>query len=142
VVVLLQALGCAGRSPWVAEASALELGEYIALTAQLVSLRVEDPATAWEKNEDGTPNARKPCKRLMAEPLSELRDRVSVLAASRGKKNGAPLPPAAPAPGAGPTSLTEREAAMCKRMKIDPAAYAEKKAAIAARSGRSPATEN
>lgn len=58
-----------------AESAAIELSSRRELIAELVKLGIETPATAWE----GKPEDRKPCKRLNAEPVAELRERVKLL---------------------------------------------------------------
>lgn len=58
----------------------IELSERRGLIADLVKLSVEVPATAWE----GDPKDRTPSKRLAAEPIGDLRDRVGVLKAAKG----------------------------------------------------------
>jgi phage I-like protein len=56
----------------------LEFGARQSLVASLVKLGAEIPATAWE----GAPENRKPCVRLMSEPLESLRGRVQALGAA------------------------------------------------------------
>lgn len=61
------------------ERRVLELSARRDLIADLVKMDVETPALAWE----GAAENRKPCKRLAAEPIEELRARVKILAKSR-----------------------------------------------------------
>lgn len=122
----------AGRAKLRAEQDKLEAGERRTLVAELVKLGVELPATAWADDK-----AAKPSRRLAAEPLSELRERVATWRTARGGK--APAGPAAPKGEA--IQLSARELKLCSDKKIDPAVYAEQRAAIAARSSRLSAQE-
>ncbi len=124
----------AERAKVAKDRAALEAGERRTLVAQLVKLSIEIPATAWEPDADGVPT-QTPCKRLAAEPIDELRDRVAKLSAARGGRelgDGGPKPPT----GAGAHGLSERELTMCRDRNVDPAVYAAKKAALAARTVR------
>ncbi len=65
-----------------ADREALEASERRALVTELVTLKAETPATAWERNAAGEiaeGDARKPVKRLSSEPLAELRERVKTM---------------------------------------------------------------
>lgn len=105
--------------------AALELSDRRRLIADLVKLGAETPATAWA----GDAKKLVPCKRLAAEPIGELRDRVQVLLAARGGKM-----PTAPKPPTGEThGLSERELEKCKKRGIDPAKYSEVKASMTGR---------
>lgn len=89
----------ADRAKVDADRAELEASERRSLVTELVTLRAETPATAWEKNDKGEipeGDARKPCKRLAAEPIAELRTRVAALRpAQPASNNGNPRPPAA-----------------------------------------------
>jgi len=61
------------------ERAAADSVERKRLIARLVKMGVETPATAWE----GEPEKQTPCKRLAAEPVSEMRARVEALAKTR-----------------------------------------------------------
>lgn len=108
-----------------ADQAALEANERRSLVAQLVKLHVELPATAWA-DEKGTV----PCDRLMKEPIAELRARVAKLSAAP-QQHRTVTPPASEV---GVHGLTQRELALCAEKKIDPAKYAETRAAIRDRS--------
>lgn len=112
------------RAKLTKERDALEAGERRSLVAQLVKLGVEIPATAWLDDK-----AQRPSKRLTAEPIEDLRDRVTKLSVARGGRM--PAAPEAPITAAG---LSARELEMCRTKKIDPAKYAETRARISARS--------
>lgn len=95
----------------------LELTERKALVASLVTLRAETPHTSGLAVGTLVP-------RLMAEPIVELRARVTALGGTAPK-----APVARVVPGADPIEgLSERERAMCAEMKLDPATYAAHKA--------------
>lgn len=120
----------AEKAKLAAERQALETSERRKLVGELVKLGAEIPATAWA-DDKGTV----PVVRLTSEPLEELRARVKAL-------SGAPRAQAAiRAPVMGAGGLTERELEMCKTKKIDPAKYAETRAAIRARNARPSAQE-
>ncbi len=111
------------------EKSALEAGERKTLAAELVKLGKETPHTS------GLAYG-KLAKHLADMPLVELRDRV----ASFRRTGGPPKPPTPPSTG-DEHGLTERELEKCRAKKVDPAAYAKTKAAIAARSTRATAQQ-
>lgn len=71
------------------EAAARDLSSRRELVGELVQLRAETPATAWEDADK-----RIPCKRLAAMPLDELRGHVVALRAAYGRASGAVQPPA------------------------------------------------
>lgn len=96
------------------ERAALELTERKALVADLVKLGVELPATAWDAT------GKRPCARLTAEPLADLRGRVALLKAA--PRTGAIRPPTGGTVDA--HGLTERELAICADMKCPPAKFA------------------
>lgn len=81
-----------------ADRAVLEDSERRGLVAELVTLGVEYPATAWEDtNAEGA--ARKPVERLARETLSDMRKRVSLIKttrAARGENAGGHAPPPAP----------------------------------------------
>lgn len=105
------------------ERKALEATERRVLVAQLVKLGAETPATAWARDQKGMPTS-KPCKRLEGEPIADLRERVAMLSASKGK--AAEIKPPIKTDSLG---LSDREIAMCAEMKVDPKEYAAQKAA-------------
>lgn len=124
------------------EREALESSERRDLVAQLVKLGFEVPATAWA---NPTAKTLVPCKRLLAEPLAELRDRVAKLSAARGGK----APPAMRPPSGGHSpdgsttedvaqtidvdgtsvELSARELKICREMGTKPEVYAANKLA-------------
>jgi hypothetical protein len=122
-----------------ADRAALELSERQGLVAQLVTAGAETPATAWVDADKRTPK-----KRLMDEPIAELRDRVKVLV--KASKSRAPLAPPsedAEADGErvfktskGEIKLSAREIKNCEAQKADVNAYAENKAIRAAARNR------
>ncbi len=117
-----------------ADRATLESGERRTLVGTLVKLGAEIPATAWSDERGSIP-----CARLAAEPIEDLRKRVATLSAAGGVVRKTPR---TPAPGAnGVPDLTQEEIAMCARKKVDPAVYAQTKAAIAARSNAPRAQE-
>lgn len=91
---------------------ALELGEYRKLTAQLVKVGAEIPATAWE-DDKGT----QPVARILAEPLTSLRKRVARLSAANGGHRIVAAKTDA--------DLTQRELQQLEAKNIDPAKYAK-----------------
>ncbi len=100
-----------------ADRSALELSERQALVTSLITAGAETPATAWE----GDAEKRQPKKRLMDEPIAELRGRVKIIAASRPAGYRPPV-----VDDAAPT-LSRVEIAACKRLGITEADYIERK---------------
>lgn len=106
------------------ERAALDLSSRKELIARLVKLGVEIPSTAW----DGDPDARKPVKRLLDEPLADLRSRVEKLERDRP---AAHRPPAGDAPEV--KVLSAAHAALAKKAGIDPAEFAARKAAAVRR---------
>lgn len=121
-----------------ADAAVLEAGERRGLVAELVQLGVETPALAWQRDAAGeipSGDARVPVKRLADEPIADLRSRVTVLRAVRGKTapaagNG----PRPPAPAAPVITLTKAEQDYCAREKITPEQFAARKASAVKRS--------
>lgn len=87
-----------------ADSAALEASERRGLVATLVKLGAELPATAWE----GEPEKLVVCKRLSAEPITDLRARVEKLKAARP----APLNLEAPPKGASAAEVTEQVKAL------------------------------
>lgn len=109
----------------------LELSSRFELVGELVKLGVEFPSTAFV----GDPADRKICARLSAEPIPELRARVTTLKQAKG----APLTPPTrkdPAAGDGRTfttsqgvvTLSASEIKSCEESGAKPEAYAENKA--------------
>lgn len=116
----------AALSALAAEAQALraerekrEKGERLQLVGELVSLGAETPATAWS-DPGGDPKDRKPVKRLLDEPIDDLRTRVRALSAA------APQQPVRPPAGggAGTKALSSRQAEIAARFGLDDAAKA------------------
>jgi phage I-like protein len=103
---------------------ALDLSSRQELVSQLVKLGYETPATAW----DGDAKLRKPAKRLLDEPLAELRSRVTKLSETP-RPSGGHKPPA----GKGPAELTPREQEYCKRHNMTAEQFAEHKKKIVVR---------
>lgn len=107
---------------------ALELGERRELTAKLVQLGAETPATAWASSD-----ATHPCARLMGEPLESLRSRVEQLGAAKGARPGA-RPTSRPgavtslgrsfATPDGEIRLSADQIARCEKMNVKPEAFA------------------
>jgi hypothetical protein len=122
-----------------ADRAALDLSERQGLVAQLVTAGAETPATAWADADKRTPK-----KRLMDEPIAELRDRVKVLVkASKSRVLLAPPAEGAEAEGErvfktskGEIRLSAREIKNCESQKADLNAYAENKAIRAAARNR------
>jgi phage I-like protein len=124
------------------ERAALEMGERRGLVVELVKLGVELPATAWE---DPLAKVLKPAKRLLDEPLADLRKRTETWRSAKGGKGPSGLtPPKAPVspeasgsvtlPSGEVVSLNAREVAMFKGRKPEEMqAYAARKAAANAR---------
>ncbi len=103
------------------EKAALELGERRSIVVEMQNLGIETPHTS------GLATG-KLCKRLLDEPLSEMRTRLAVLRKARGAKPSAAPTPAAP--DASEVELTPRQMALCARRKIDPKTYAATLAAL------------
>ncbi len=109
-----------------ADAEALELSSRRELTGKLVKLGVELPGFAWEAlAADAKPDApRTPCKRLMAEPIEDLRARVEALSKAAPK-------PRLEAPASGDDSeeieLSKDELAYCAKHNITKEAFAKKR---------------
>ena len=101
----------ASRAKLRAEQEKLEAGERRTLVAELVKLGVELPAMAWADDK-----AAKPSKRLAAEPLQELRERVATWRAAKGGKS--PAGPATPKGEA--VQLSDTDAELCRRFGTDP----------------------
>lgn len=108
----------AERASLDADRAALEHSERVSLVTELIALRAETPAFAWERDAAGNvPEgaARKPCKRLSAEPIADLRERVKAL-----RPAGAVLP-VTPAPRGAvgvARKLSRAELAYCEKHKI------------------------
>lgn len=102
---------------------ALEMAEYRKLTASLVKVGAEIPATAWA-DDKGT----MPVDRILAEPLSSLRQRVARLTAANGGQRIVATRDS--------LDLTKAELEQCEANGVDPAAYAKTKQRIRARSQR------
>ncbi len=113
---------------------AIEDGKYLAMAKRLVACGAEFPATAYADPTAKAPT--KASKHLRSQTLEDLETRAASFEAKCGGNGGGPLKPKLDAHG-----LTASEIKLCADKKIDPAKYAEKKAAIAARSGRSAAQE-
>jgi phage I-like protein len=107
------------------EREALELGQRKENAKKLIALGAETPHTSGMASG-------KLCKRLLDEPLADQNVRVAALLSARGGK----LPEAPKPPAEDTLGLTEQELKMCAEKKIDPAKYAEKRAAIRARSNK------
>lgn len=109
----------------------IELGARRDLVAELVKLGVEIPATAWS----GDPAQRQPCKRLMAEPIAELRARVEQLRAARPVAPQNAPPDGRPDVASGTEldvvaeikKLSREEIAKCKARGISLEDYVERK---------------
>ncbi len=95
----------------------LDLEARCGLVAELVSLGVEFPATAWKKNADGSPNGKAPVDRLASEPLAELRQRVQLHKDKGGRK--AHTPPVE-APSASPVAAPPQVVALAKKKGLTP----------------------
>jgi hypothetical protein len=93
----------------IAERSALDASSRLELVGELVKLGAELPATAWE----GNPEDRKPCSRLVAEPVEAMRSRVAALRAARPDGHQGPKPPA---PKRDAEGLTTEEKEMADKM--------------------------
>jgi hypothetical protein len=107
-----------------ANRAALELSERRGLIADLVQLGAETPATAWT----GQPADRNPCKRLSAEPIEDMRERVTALKASRPAPAGA-RPPVKDAPAAGELrKLSRAEEEYCRKNNLTREQFEARKA--------------
>lgn len=109
-----------------AERAALELSSRRELVADLVKLGVELPATAWE----GEPEKRNPCKRLMNEPIDDLRKRVAALKKARPvKRLSRDIEP--PESGEDVSEqvarLSAKELKWCKDNNVDPKDWVQQK---------------
>lgn len=117
-----------------ADKKALEDDERRGHVADLVKLGFETAATAWvpltdeemKLEESGKTVTRRPCKRLASEPLPELRNRMALLKASRPKGMPEVTPPTKESVDI--TTLSRADLEHCKKHKIDPKDFAEKKA--------------
>lgn len=109
------------------EKAAIELTERTALVIRLQKCGSETPATSGLG--DGAL-----CKRLRDEPIEDLRKRTEQVeahkAALAGQKGTADTSASAGADDTKNHGLSDRELAMCKQLKVDPAEYAAQKAAI------------
>jgi len=112
----------ASRAALAKETAALELGKRKENAIALTALGAETPHTS------GLAKG-KLCKRLLDEPLDEQTARVVALTAGRKA-----LPALAPPAASDANGLSEKEIAMCARLKLDPAVYAKTRAGIKARS--------
>jgi hypothetical protein len=111
------------------ERTTLEGSERRKLVGELVKLGAETPATAWADDE-----AKTPAKRLVDEPIAELRSRVTKLAAAKRSVVKDPVPPPA---GGGATDLTPEQLKICADTGCKPEVFAalrKSNAAIAVRS--------
>lgn len=110
------------------ERTTLEGSERRKLVGELVKLGAETPATAWADDD-----AKTPAKRLVDEPIAELRSRVTKLAAAKRSVKD-PVPPTAVA---GATDLTPEQLKICADTGCKPEVFAalrKSNAAIAVRS--------
>lgn len=98
--------------------TALEAGERRALVGQLVKLGAEIPATAWSDDKGAVP-----CKRLQAEPIGELRARVTMLGALGTGPRKDVAPPASGNGSSGVHSLSAEELAICTELNCEPQTY-------------------
>lgn len=111
-----------------ADSAVLELSSRRELVGDLVKLGAELPATAWEPLADNAAAdaPRTPVKRLMSEPVADLRARVALL--GKSKPAAAKIEP----PEAGGTdtliALSKDEVAFCAKHGLTPEQYAAKKA--------------
>jgi len=112
-----------------ADRAAVELSERRDLVATLVVAGAETPATAWE----GEAEQRNPKKRLLDEPIAELRERVKLIAASRGIKKGGHRPPPSDDGAPAPRALNRTEIAACKRLGITETEFNARKASAVRR---------
>jgi HK97 family phage prohead protease len=64
---------------------ALEVTERRSLTAELVKLCAETPATAWEGDKDGLPDGKTPKAHLATMPIADLRARAAAFRATPSK---------------------------------------------------------
>lgn len=103
-----------------ADRDALDLAARQELVAELVKLSVETPATAWQDA-----SKRVPVKRLSAEPVAEMRERIAALRAAR-PASSEHLPPTTVS--ADVSTLSKSEIAECKKRGLDPAEYITLKA--------------
>lgn len=105
-----------------AAAAVIELGARRELVADLVKLSVEFPSTAWQQDAKGEPTDT-PVKRLLSEPIEELRTRVTALKKLR------PLPPTPEPPTTVEvTKLSKIEQEYCTKNGLTPEQFAVKKA--------------
>lgn len=106
-----------------ADRAKLEINERRELVAQLVKLGAETPATAWSADD-----AKKPCKRLAAEPIDDLRERVKLLSAGRrGLADKVTPPVRSTTGGSAPvdvSELSETTLSRCRAKGVDPAKVA------------------
>ncbi len=109
-----------------AASAEVELGARRELVAELVQLGVDTPATAWQGNAE----KRNPAKRLMSEPIAELRARVESLRATRP----APLQAPSVRNSSSDRPLTKKELSACKKLGITPEELIERKASAVRRS--------
>jgi hypothetical protein len=105
--------------------AAVELTERRALVADLVKSGAEFPAHAWQKDDKGEPTTT-PSKRLLDEPIAELRSRVAAHKAAGPR--GALTPPES---GVSEIKLSKDEQAYCKKHDLTPEQFAAKKASSA-----------
>lgn len=105
-----------------ADAAVVELSARQELTADLVKLGVEFPSTAWQ----GKPEDRKPVKRLLDEPIADLRARVELHKKSKPAVAGHAPPPSGNDPA--PITLSKAEQDYCTKKGLTPEQFEAKKA--------------
>lgn len=119
-----------------AERATLESAERRKICVELIALGAEFPSTVWADEKAATLKAR-----WLEMPIEALRAHATEQRAARAGKGGGKSPPVPPVGGGNDHGLTASELEKCSAKKIDPAAYAKTKAAIAARSGARGAQE-
>jgi phage I-like protein len=102
-----------------AEKASEDQAERVKLCGELVKLGAETPASAWE----GEPEKLKPCKRLQAVAIADMREHVKALSA-RGPIVTAEPPTA----GAGEVKLSKSEQEYCTKHSLTPEQFAARKA--------------
>lgn len=116
------------RAKLAKDRATLESGERRKLVGELVKLGAETPATAWADDD-----AKAPCKRLVDEPIVELRARVAKLAKAKGASPVTPRPPVS----ADALELTPEQLKICADTGCKPEVFAalrKSNAALAVRS--------
>lgn len=132
----------AARDATASEAQALEQTSRVELTAELVKLGYELPATAWE----GDPKDRKPAKHLAALSIADLRTRVVSLRAAPRTPQGHVPPTRGAEGGDAPNggkivtladgrkvTVSAAELQTCTSRKISPEDFATRKAGAVTR---------